>query len=80
MPNSNLIYPGDDLFDYHLATLPPNSKQYFEQTQTAFVADPYSGVLRPANPDELREYVCGGEYDERLEQIGELDDWLDGMD
>ena len=76
MREPNLIYPGDDLFDYHLATLPPN----FEQQQTAFVADPYSGVLRPANPDELREYVCGGEYDERLEQIGELDDWLDGMD
>ena len=80
MHSSNLIYPGYDLFDYHLATLPPNFKQCFEQDQTAFIADPVSGVLRPASPDELREYVYGGEYDERLEQIGEEDDWLDGMD
>lgn len=80
MHSSNLIYPGDDLFNYHLATLPPNYKQCFEQQQTAFVADPYSGVLRPVSPDELLEYVYGGEYDERLEQIGELNEFVDGMD
>lgn len=68
---SNLLYPGDPDFDYYLATLPPNWKQNLHQNQgqCAFVAEPGSGILRPANPSELADYLEGGEYEERLEEI-----------
>jgi len=77
--NSNLLFPGDPDFDYYLATLPPNWKQNMHQNQgqCAFVAEPGSGILRPANSVELTEYIEGGEYDERLAEIDELEQYRD---
>lgn len=74
-PPSDLLYPGDEGFDYYLATLPPNWRQCTHQYhgQVAFVAEPGSGLLRPANTNELVEYVEGGEYDERLAELDGLE-------
>lgn len=71
-----LILPGNPLFDLTLATaLTPGWRQAAERcnAQVAFVAEPGSGLLRPATPDELVDYLEGGEYDDRLEEIGETE-------
>ncbi|MEH1795875.1 MULTISPECIES: hypothetical protein [unclassified Nostoc] len=39
----------------------------------AFCARAGSGLLEPMTDEELEEYLYGGEYDQRLEQIGEAD-------
>lgn len=75
-----LILPGDPEFDFTLATaIPPGWRNVAEQIgqQVAFVAQVGSGLLRPATPDELDEYLMGGEYDERMEALGDTDDGLD---
>lgn len=67
-----LILPGDPGFDFTLATaIPPGWLAVAEQIgqQCSFVADRDSGLLRPATDQELTEYLYGGEYDERLEDI-----------
>lgn len=74
---SNLILPGDKLFDFTLATAkPPNWKQYADRQgeSVAFVVEPGSGIMRPATWNEMQEYLQSGEYDERLEEIGESED------
>lgn len=38
-----------------------------------FVVSPETGLMRPVTNEELDEYLYGGEYDERLEQIGQAD-------
>jgi hypothetical protein len=68
-----IILPGDPLFDETLATPPPNwwnSKPM--ETEIALVCDSQSGLMRPASPEELWDYVYGGEYEERLQAIDEL--------
>lgn len=72
----NLILPGDPEFDETLGTsLPPGWEEVANKINQActFVVDSRSGIMRPATPDELDDYLCGGEYQERLEAIG--DDW-----
>jgi hypothetical protein len=71
---SNLLYPGDDLFDYYSVTLPLKWRECIKAEPTPFVAEPGSGMLRPVNAAEFKEYVLGGEYDERLEEIDNLED------
>lgn len=69
-----LILPGNPLFDLTLATaIPPGWRQAAEScsAQVAFVAEPGSGLLRPASPAELEDYLAGGEYDERMDELGD---------
>jgi len=68
-----LILPGHPLFDLTLATArPPGWADHSHDGEgVAMVVDPDSGLMRPANAKEVDEYVWGGEYDERLEAIGE---------
>lgn len=69
-----LIYPGDPEFDYYLgATLPPDWQQspLVESGSHAFVARSGSGLLEPVTQQELDDYMYGGEYEERLEQLGD---------
>ena len=76
MANSPLILPGNPLFDATLATaIPPNWREVAEQAQAqpAYVACAGSGLLRPASPEELVEYLEGGEFDEREEELEEMD-------
>ena len=76
--DSSLILPGDPLFDWTLATAkPPGWQQSAAQTgeQVAFVASVGSGILRPASRQEMNDYLYGGEYDDRLEEIEETEEW-----
>jgi len=71
-----LILPGTDLFDITLATIPPPWmwRNEIQGNHVSFVADHESGLLRPVTPEDLIEYVEGGEYDERLKNIEDDDD------
>ena len=78
-----LILPGDPLFDFTLGTTPPpNWREAANRDQNtyAFVAEPVSGIMRPATLAELEDYLNGGEYDDRLNEIGEDDDLDIGED
>lgn len=68
--------------------LTPENDPYFYQTLQnpslvpgyqggAFVVDSVTGIMREANAQQMREYIYGGEYDERLEQLGEAEEWDD---
>lgn len=72
-----LILPGTAEFDWTLGrNLPPNWQQVAEQHHGAFhfVARAGSGLLEPVSTDELEEYLEGGEYDERLMEMGDEDE------
>jgi len=63
-----LYLPGCPEFDFTLATaLPPGSQD------CVFIASAGSGILRAvsSNSPEYWDYLEGGEYDQRLEEIGE---------
>lgn len=77
---SDLILPGDPEYDLTLATaLPPDWKTKAAQWsgEYGFVVDIETGMLRVVDSKQLQEYAFGGEYDERLEQIGEWEDCFD---
>lgn len=61
-----IILPGNPLFDMTLATPPPDWKVKQEKSGGAinFVKDEETGIFRSVTPDELMEYLLGGEYDE----------------
>lgn len=62
-----ILLPGEPGFDEILGTvLTPGWQQYAGQNDgsISFVTDSATGILRPANVQELREYLYGGEYDE----------------
>lgn len=73
---SRLILPGHPLFDLTLASPPPNWREVAARDGDtyAFVAEPGSGILRPATRAEVTDYLEGGEYDERMAEIGEDED------
>lgn len=79
--NRSLILPGDPEFNFTLATSPPpNWRQAAAKGGgfVNFVIEPNSGLMRPVTPEELTEYLEGGEYDERLDEIeDDWDDWND---
>jgi hypothetical protein len=73
---SPLILPGDPLFDETLGTsLTPGWEKTAAQHagEFAFVADHETGLLRPCSFEELDEYIEGGEYEARLEALGDED-------
>lgn len=75
---SFLILPGHPLFDITLAMPPPVWKVHQQMTNEClnFVVDAESGILRIANPDELDEYLYGGEYDEVMgDELDDFEDW-----
>jgi hypothetical protein len=74
---SDLILPGDPEYDLTLATtLPPDWKANADlwSGDYGFVVDVETGMLRTVNAQQMQEYAFGGEYDERLQQIDEIDD------
>lgn len=76
MKYSSLILPGDPEYDETLAcVLPPGWQAAAGQWggDYGFVVDSQTGMLRVENSAGIREYVSGGEYDERLEQIDDFD-------
>jgi hypothetical protein len=78
-----LIFPGDPEFDLWMyRQLPPDWRAYSDKLsqQCFFVASVDSGLLRPASRDELDDYLYGGEYDERMDIIGDEDEGLDELE
>jgi hypothetical protein len=76
-----LILPGDPLFAETLLTPRPDWREIAAKDGDtyAFIAEPGSGLMRPAGSADLEEYLYGGEYDERLEEIEEEEEtelWL----
>lgn len=65
-----IILPGDPLFDWTLATTPPPGSRGADY----LVADCETGIYRVASPEDLTEYLWGGEYSERMRAIGDSDD------
>ncbi|HEY9657736.1 MAG TPA: hypothetical protein V6C65_04665 [Allocoleopsis sp.] len=74
---SSLILPGDPRFDFTLGTcLPGGWQQVQAQTngEFVFVARSGSGLLEAVPWQEAEEYLEGGEYEQRLAEIGEGED------
>lgn len=71
---SDLILPGSPAFEATLgAVLPPDWQQVADQhSALVVVVRPDTGLMEVVSPEEAREYAFGGEYDLRLEAIGEL--------
>lgn len=69
---ANLILPGHPLFDLTLQTTPPPGWHQQASSGFAFVvrADG-SGMLDLVDEAELEEYLEGGEYDQRLVELGD---------
>ena len=84
----SIILPGDFEYEVTLATIPPDWKQVAEkQGNYAFVVDPNSGIARAVGGNEFREYLLGGEYEERLatmgynpDEVAFTDEELEGVD
>ncbi|MEQ9236343.1 hypothetical protein [Coleofasciculus sp. E2-BRE-01] len=74
MENTRIITPENPLFHFTLATCPPPGKQ---PDQLYFVVDAESGLIRNADNRQVTEYLKGGEYDARLDVIGEPEDGVD---
>ncbi len=77
MEDSLLILPGDPEFDSTLALSLPPDWQFLAARQGGdygFVVDSQSGLLRVEDSTGIREYVNGGEYDDRLAAIEDDED------
>lgn len=61
-----LILPGTLEYNLTLATPPPDwrIKAFQSGENIAFAMDYNTNLFRPVTPDELQEYIEGGEYDE----------------
>lgn len=67
-----LILPCDPEYSEALGqNLPPGWLAVAEKIGQActFVVSPETGLMRPATPAELDDYLYGGEYEKRLEQV-----------
>lgn len=84
MEERRLLLPGEPGFAEILAyTPPPNWRDVAARdgNSYAYVAEPGSAILRAVGMAELDEYLEGGEYDERLAEIEDLEEgWEDGME
>ncbi len=69
-----IILPGDEAYYQTLATIPPD----FQKGQTLICREG-SELLEAVQDKTLREYLYGGEYEERLAQI-EFQEWLDSIE
>ncbi len=72
---NRLILPGNPLFDLTLtSSLPPGwvETAVKDGEQCAFVVRD-SGLMEPVTSADLDEYLLGGEYQARLDAIGQFD-------
>lgn len=72
----SIILPGDPGFYETLGNLPPNWGQVAANTSGDFslIARAGTGILEAVSTQEVEEYLWGGEYDERLLEMGDDDD------
>ncbi|NEO34280.1 MAG: hypothetical protein F6K36_28530 [Symploca sp. SIO3C6] len=70
-----LILPGNPWFEITLATLLPDWQQAAAKDGNtyAFVASAEDGLLRAVSSKELEDYLNGGEYQQRLEVINDME-------
>ncbi|NER32021.1 MAG: hypothetical protein F6J89_31555 [Symploca sp. SIO1C4] len=70
-----LILPGNPWFEITLATLLPDWQQAaaIDGNTYAFVASAEDGLLRAVTSNELEDYLNGGEYEERLKQMNDVE-------
>lgn len=68
---SPLILPGDVEFDCTLNQIRPPT----QRGDAVFIQRPGSLLLEAVSPEEAQEYLCSGEYDDRLLEMD--DTWLD---
>lgn len=67
---SRLILPGDPEFYTTLGTItPPAAPDH------VFIVRAGSLILEPASPAEVDDYLQSGEYEQRLAEMGDDDDW-----
>lgn len=74
--SGDLILPGDPEYDFTLSTvIPPDWQISADQWNGdyGFVVDSETGLMRVEDSKGITEYLHSGEYDERLDQIDELD-------
>lgn len=72
---SSLILPGDPRFDQTLLTFSPNFAQECDRLNGEIynVVDPETGLIKHVDEQTAIEYLYGGEYDLRMEQIDDSD-------
>ena len=71
-----IILPDNPLYALTLnGTLPPDWGMRADELGhfPNFVCDAGTGLMRPASHVEMLDYVYGGEYDERLENMDDYD-------
>ena len=76
MESDVLILPNNPLYAMTLdGSLPPSWERKASDLGhfPNFVADSQTGLLRPASRQELDEYLHGGEYYERLDNMDEYE-------
>jgi hypothetical protein len=72
----SIILPGDLEFDQTIAnTLPPDWQLFARNDAIAHAIDVNTGLLKTVTEHGLREYLNGGEYDQRMRDLGYDDDW-----
>lgn len=72
---SSLILPGSIEFHRTLSAMPPDWKEIADKHNTfTLIGDPETQLMRSATPQEFREYLLGGEYNEWLKNDGYEDD------
>lgn len=72
---TELILPGTIEFEETLGTMLPYNWQEIAYSACGdynFIARAGSGILEAVPEAEAREYLYGGEYDQRLDEIEEL--------
>jgi hypothetical protein len=72
------MLPEHPLFNIILATPPPDfkNKQANSSVPINFIRDCESGIFRSATPEELEDYLYGGEYDQIMgDEEDEQEDW-----
>lgn len=80
MEDKTIILPGDFEYDYTIANLPPppdkNQKRHNFAGEYAYIARPGNfGITECVPLTEATEYVLGGEYDTRLEEFPNEEDY-----
>lgn len=79
MSNPLIMTPDDPDFSAWLGMPPPTWQSEIESRsgECVLLADAESGILRPASWQETDEYLYGGEYDERMLSLLEVEDAYD---
>ncbi|NJM22600.1 MAG: hypothetical protein HC907_29780 [Richelia sp. SM1_7_0] len=72
-----IILPGDILFEETVSELQEMQIIFNSDNEYNFIALPgNNGLLEAVTPQRTIEYLEDGEYEKRLEEIGELDNGL----